>query len=1234
MSLAEKECQRYYRPWLLAHGSPDAVAKHLSSVAQVQHLQQSWEPLPSRDPSLIAFAQNVVFRLNIRRCMISLLDNDRQYVLAEATRSHSRAYPNGRSGDEIWLGSAILNRPDAMCEHSLLSKCRAQEVQHDERRFTADGMIVNDCHANDRFAGRSYVTQEGGSRVRFYAGVPLVSREGYKIGVLAATDENPRNGLTAEELRYMQDMAQCAMEHLEWARDRVDGFRGQRAVQAMATFIDKTSQSYNASAAAGSGSAALRHRKSSQCSERVATDKDPGADCTSRQTNDPEIICPPRDIVGTQKQNSIFFYAADILRETTLADGCIILGPTAETTFQSDDKINSGGEDTPTSSSACAVFALSSAGQDSDYPVRNRVGPPITPENLHEYFRLYPHGSEISFVGDCEAVLSDAHEDQLNRAEGLTRDSYSEKPTTTTKENTSRYSTPMHDRSNHRELLQTLPGARTVVFLPLFDPSQQKLVGAAFLWTLTAGGLAGAELPHLRAFADCIISQNLKAELQRNEAAKNTFIASISHELRSPLHGILGAAEFLAEKTRDAYETGLVMSIITCGKTLLDTLSHVLDHSKINKLDAAAKFPGTGDRPKNGACASFDGLNLTTAVDLSALFEEVAESVTAGHTFQLSHSQRATSSFHKMPGASFFNANPREGEHSNSEDAEGVTILLDITPRDSWVVEVQPGALQRIIMNLLGNALKYTTAGFVALSLRSLKRTDDDNVNVLLRVADSGKGISETFQRDRLFVAFSQEDSFQSGTGLGLSIVKQIVESLGGSIEVLSAPGKGTQVDVYLQLRPGTAAPILGPNAPKLNLADQPPIEFYDDPLSIAPSMAGRKIILLDPLDPARIRSPTHQATRFQQTLRETCEQWFGMHVSRSTSIRPEDDVSIYIYGEPPPLDMLLHHKRTHGRQPTPVIIACQNDHDAMLVTRDHQEFLRHLGEIVEVIQQPCGPRKLAKAFAFCLKKAEESGSHKNNGTGTSDNTSISRLLSEFSRKEDNASGAPIDNVIPSRPRYAPQSTTKKLSQELRESVSAVTALPTPLSLDPETPYLRSQEGGDTSLDLLASPKTDWNTGKEKFKLSPDMGPTQQAQSKKFHLLIVDDNKINRQLLIAFARKCEFTYVEAENGEYAVDHFSATCKQNPNDLNNQDTPTGQLARFDYVFMDISMPVMDGLEATRRIRRLEMSHAMERTKIFALTGQASEETRKEAETAGVDVFLPKPVRFAKLRKLLV
>jgi signal transduction histidine kinase/CheY-like chemotaxis protein len=1130
-----------------------------------------------------------------------------------------------------------------MCEHCLASECRAQGTQDDGTHLIADGMIVNDCRADGRFAGRPYVTPEEGSRVRFYAGVPLVSREGYKIGVLAATDENPRDGLTAEELRYMQDMAQCAMEHLEWARDRVDAFRGQRVVQAMAAFIAKASQLINTTAAGGSVSVVLGDRKPIPHSERIATDDDPNTDCAPAGEYSQDRICPPQGIADPQEESSIFSCAADILREATLADGCIILGPQVNHSVRSTDSLEPGGSATfqkpnagkgGTSSSycPCTIFTLSSADQTVDCPVRKGVGSPITLETLYEYFRLYPRSSEISFTGDGETILPDEQLGRSTGIEGHTPGIDPQKSKTTRTDNIIRGSTSALDRLNHRKLLKMLPGARTVVFLPLFDPSQQKLIGAAFLWTLTAGRLVGAELTHLQAFADCIVSQNLRAELERNEAAKTTFIASISHELRSPLHGILGAAEFLVETTRNAYETGLVMSIITCGKTLLDTLSHVLDHSKINRVDAASESRERDDGSKNEAGASLDGVNSTTAVDLSALFEEVAESVTAGHTFQLSHSKRATSSVHKMPGASFFNTKPRQGEDVKLKDSEGVTILLDITPRDNWIVEVQPGALQRIIMNLLGNALKYTTTGFVALSLRSLKSINDNNISVLFRVADSGNGIGEAFQRDRLFVPFSQEDPFQSGTGLGLSIVKQIVESLGGSIEVFSATGKGTQVDVYLQLRLRSAMTPHNHDVLDLHLADQAPIEFYDHPRAIAPSMAGKKIILLDPLDPGKTRSPTHQATRFQQTLRETCEQWFGMDVSRSTGIKPDDDVAIYLYGEPPPLEMLLHHKRTHGRQPIPVIIACQNDHDAMIVTRDNQEFLRQLGEIVEVIQQPCGPRKLAKTFLFCLKKAEESGTRKGNISDTSDSSSISQLLFEFNKKEVEPSGSSTSTVIASRPRYTSQSASRTVSQELRESVSAVTALPTPLSLDPETPYLRSQEGGDTSLDLLASPESVRDTGEDEFKPVPDAVSTQQAQARKLHLLIVDDNKINRQLLATFARKCKFTYVEAENGQDAVSHFSATLQQVQDDRNN--TPTGQSAKFDFVLMDISMPVMDGLEATKRIRHLEHTDATERTKIFALTGLASEETRKEAEIAGIDLFLPKPVKFAKLKELLV
>jgi hypothetical protein len=145
------------------------------------------------------------------------------------------------------------------------------------------------------------------------------------------------------------------------------------------------------------------------------------------------------------------------------------------------------------------------------------------------------------------------------------------------------------------------------------------------------------------------------------------------------------------------------------------------------------------------------------------------------------------------------------------------------------------------------------------------------------------------------------------------------------------------------------------------------------------------------------------------------------MYISRSTSIKPDEDVAIYLYGEAPPLEMLLQHKQTYGLQPIPMIIACQNDHDAMIVIRDHQEFLRQLGEIVEVIQQSCGPRKLTKDSLFCLDKAEEGDVHKDETSGTSNNSSMGRLLSKFNKKEVDTSGGSNGTMISSRPRYTSQ---------------------------------------------------------------------------------------------------------------------------------------------------------------------------------------------------------------------
>lgn len=177
--------------------------------------------------------------------------------------------------------------------------------------------------------------------------------------------------------------------------------------------------------------------------------------------------------------------------------------------------------------------------------------------------------------------------------------------------------------------------------------------------------------------------------------------------------------------------------------------------------------------------------------------------------------------------------------------------------------------------------------------------------------------------------------------------------------------------------------------------------------------------------------------------------------------------------------------------------------------------------------------------------------------------------------------------------------------RSLRESVSSALSYPAPTPIDPLTPS-------------LLSPRS------EELEPTGSLNPNSSAPvplPKTLHLLLVDDNKINRQLLVMFMTKCKFTFEEAENGQEALDLYRASFT------------SANAQRLDFVLMDISMPIMDGMEATRRIRAFEKEAGIKRTTIIALTGLASEKAREEAETSGIDVFLPKPVKFGELRKLL-
>lgn len=509
-------------------------------------------------------------------------------------------------------------------------------------------------------------------------------------------------------------------------------------------------------------------------------------------------------------------------------------------------------------------------------------------------------------------------------------------------------------------------------------------------------------------------------------------------------------------------------------------------------------------------------------------------------------------------------------------------------------------------MNLFGNALKYTTSGVVMVSLRGQVNAAETKVDVLIRVMDTGKGMSEDFQRNRLFVPFSQEDTFQPGTGLGLSIVKQIVDSLGGSLELRSQQYKGTEVDVRLRL----------PRASE-DLTPPPSDEILH---SVIKQTRGRSLMIMGRDAVAASPYPgTQRARKLSDSLSETCSNWFGLRVTGEEYDRDVSQPDMYLYCEPPSVQVLEEHFRKSrtaaiGAKKIPIIIVCPNAEEAARISRLHSTALTGFSSIVEVIAQPCGPRKLAKAFNSCLNQAQEVAERERaNGGVLASSQEVHILAQKIVARDPIVDAALLSSGL-----------LNAQSDKIVTTTVTTQALPTPPSLVSSplaSPPLNSPPPVVSPPVLVMEPR-----------LTVNMGPRQRNKDNSLHVLLVDDNEINLRLLVMFMKKCGFTYQQAENGQEAVDKFkeAALVPASPGTVGSAE----KKSCFDFILMDISMPIMNGLEATKHIRDFERDHDLASTHVIALTGLASADARRDAKVAGVDLFLPKPVSFVELKKLLI
>ena len=274
--------------------------------------------------------------------------------------------------------------------------------------------------------------------------------------------------------------------------------------------------------------------------------------------------------------------------------------------------------------------------------------------------------------------------------------------------------------------------------------------------------------------------------------AKSAFLAKMSHEMRTPLNGVMGMGDLLLKTDLAPRQLRLATTLCESAKGLLGIINDVLDLSRVEsgqfKLDLQ-KF------------------------NLQHCIEDAVELC-------------ATAGFRK-----------------------GLEIILIIAPDVPVSVNSDPMRLRQILINLIGNAIKFTETGHVAIRVGAAP-ANAGKIPVTLEVIDTGIGIDEA-SIGRLFEPFAQADSSISrrfgGTGLGLSITRHLVELLGGGIGLTSQPGKGTTVKVVVEFESDTAgdAPtILGTFA----LADTRVLVMDDRPMNremIAASLSacGARIV-------------------------------------------------------------------------------------------------------------------------------------------------------------------------------------------------------------------------------------------------------------------------------------------------------------------------------------------------------------------------------------------------------
>lgn len=679
------------------------------------------------------------------------------------------------------------------------------------------------------------------------------------------------------------------------------------------------------------------------------------------------------------------------------------------------------------------------------------------------------------------------------------------------------------------------------------------------------------------------IAEQAKDDAIRASKAKSSFLANMSHEIRTPLNGVIGISEVLSDTSLTPTQRDYVDTIETSSQLLLSLINDILDFSKIESGMLMINHHSTNVRE--------------TIYDIASIVAPKAKE-------------------------------------------KGLDLRVSIDADVPYKMMVDDHRLRQTLMNFMSNAVKFTEQGYVALSIAmptnngtTLPSSTANTCQLEFSVSDSGIGIDEQQQRN-IFEPFAQEDDSTTrkfgGTGLGLAISTQLVELMGGKIQLESQKGVGSRFYFSLEFniecqrlsKPNsTTSPfylISGNEVLSQTLKSE--LAFYNQPVEQLFDNIEQCLHFHSSNNPAIVlflEETANSAQTIVTELNELTRKGHYVCLIRAFTSRSFDfhNAVTTIVTQPFYGQRLMRKLEQYQMQ--------SNANDNMQL---HHPATTTAPQRVLVVEDNSVNQKIA---GLHLVKAGLEFDIANDGQ---------EAVDMYSATPDRYALILMDCMMPIMDGFAATTELRKLELHLNRRIPIIALTASVIDDDVQRCFdvgmddyiakpFRANVLQEKIFNLIetvdvtnivtqrqdVSPSTSSSVHHpasdeiQSAYVESNHSDTPRAVSRHERILLVEDNRVNQKVASLMLDKAGFHYAIAENGQIAIDMYSEDSS------------------FDVILMDCMMPVKDGFEATKEIRQHEANLGLTKTPIIALTASVIDDDIQRCFDSGMDAYVAKPVR---------